>query len=160
MEKYRRRDLDNRYFILEVFECPKEIMLFAAQLGSDNVTIENFTQYGRHRAEFHFKVNWAGLSLSPALTRFAIDFSISKSEFIQFIDVWEEQGCYAVFHKAASLKLQATDLAEGRRYRALDNFGWTIELSIAGSASDGWGQIASPNKQNIDKIEDLLKNFR
>jgi hypothetical protein len=93
------------------------------------------------------------------VTRFDIDFSISKNEFIQFIDVWDEQGCYAVFHEAASLKFKATDLAVGPRYRALDNFGWTLELSIPGSASDGWGQIASPNKQNIDKIEDQLKNF-
>jgi hypothetical protein len=160
MEKYRRRDLNDRYFLLEVFECPKEIILFTAHLGSDNVTIENFTHYGRHRAEFQFVINAEGLSLFPSLKAFNIDFSITKSEFLQNIDVWDEQGCYAVFHNTASLKFKATDLPEGQRYKALENFGWTIAIAIPGSASDGWGQIASPSKQNIDMIQDQLKNFR
>ena len=160
MEKYRRRDLNDRYFLLEVFECPKEIILFASQLASDNVTIENFTHHGRHRAEFQFVINAKGLSLLPSLKAFNVDFSITKSEFLQNIDVWEEQGCYAVFHDAVSLKFKATDLSEGQRYKALENFGWTIEIAIPGSASGGWGQIASPNKQTIDKIEKQLTNFR
>jgi hypothetical protein len=160
MEKYRRRDLNDRYYLLEVFECPKEIILFAAQLGSENVTIENFTHHGRHRAEFQFGINSKGLSLSPTLKAFNVDFSITKSEFLQIIDVWDEQGCYALFHETGCLKFKATDLPEGQRYQALENFGWTLEIAIPGSASDGWGQITSPNKQIIDKIDDQLKNFR
>jgi hypothetical protein len=160
MEKYRRRELNGRYFLLEIFECPKETILFAAQMGSENATIENFTHYGRQRAEFHFEIQQKGLSLTPALKRFDVDFSITKSEFLQFIEVWDEQGCYALFHDATSLKFKATDLPESKRYPALENFGWTIELAIPGSASDGWGQIASPNKQIIDKIEEQLTNFR
>ncbi|WP_121357788.1 hypothetical protein [Flavisolibacter nicotianae] len=160
MEKYRRRDLNDQYFLLEVFECPKEIILFAAHLGSDNVTIENFTHYGRHRAEFQFGINAKGMSLFPSLKAFDVDFSISKSDFLQFIDIWDEQGCYAVFHDTASLKFKATDLPEGHRYKALDNFDWSLEIAVPGSAFDGWGQIASPNKQIIDKIEEQLKNFR
>lgn len=160
MEKYRRRDLNDRYFVLEVFECPKEIVLFAAQLGSKNVTIENFTHYGRHRAEFQFEINAKGLSLFPSLKAFEVDFSIAQGQFLQFIDIWDEQGCYAVFHDTAALKFKATDLPEGQRYKALENFGWTIEIAIPSSASDGWGQIASPNKQIIDEIEEQLRNFR
>ena len=160
MEKYRRRNLNDRYFLLEVFECPKETILFAAQLGSYNVTIENFTHYGRHHAEFQFQVNCKGLSLSPTLKAFAVDFSVTKSEFLQFIDVWDEQGFYAVFHDSTPLKFKATELSENQRYRALENFGWTIEIAVPSSASDGWGQIASPNKQTIDKIEEQLLKFR
>jgi hypothetical protein len=160
MEKYRRRDLNDRYFLLEVFECSKEIILFAAQLGSENVTIENFTHYGRHRAEFRVEINSKGLSLSPLLKAFTVDFSITKSEFLQFIEVWDEQGCYAVFHENALLKFKATGLPEGPRYKALENFGWTIEIAIPGSASDGWGQIASPDRRIIDTIEQQLENFR
>lgn len=159
MEKYRKKDSNNKYFLLEVFECPKEIILFAAQLGSEHVTIENFSNYGRQRAEFGFQVHSKGLSLTPSLKRFNLDFSITKTEFLQFIDVWEEQGFYAVFHKTAPLKFKATDLPEGQRYRALEHFGWTIEISIPGSASDGWGHIASPDKQIIEKIEEQLKNI-
>lgn len=160
MEKFRRRNLNDRYFLLEVFECPKEIILFSATLGSENVTIENFTHYGRHRAQFQFVIHSAGFALSPLLKVFGVDFSLAKSEFLQLIDVWDEQGCYALFHDTASLKFKATDLPEGQRYQALDNFGWTIEIAIPGSASDGWGQIASPKKHHIDLIEEQLRNFR
>ena len=146
--------------MLDVFECPKEIIVFAAQLGSENVTIENFTQYSRQRAEFEFKIHSQGLSLTPSLKRFNIDFSITKSDFLLLIDVWDEQGCYAVFHDIMPLKFKATDLPENQRYRALDNFGWTIEIAVPGSASDGWGQITSPDKQTIDKIEEQFEKFR
>lgn len=160
MEKYRRRDLNGRYFLLEIFECPKETMLVAAQLGSEYVTIENFTHFGRQRADFLFQIQFNGLYLTPSLKKFEVDFSISKSEFLQLIEVWDEQGCYALFHGAPSLKFKATDLPDGQRYRALENFGWTIEIAVPGSASDGWGQITSPSKQIIDKIEEHLKDFR
>src|SRR5688572_8599949 len=144
MEKYRRRDLNDRHFLVEVFECPKEIIQLAAELGSENVTIENFTNYGRQTANFQFEILSEGLSSMPSLKRFDIDFSITKTEFLQLVDVWDEQGCYAVFHNTAPLKFRATDLTQSQRYRALENFGWTIEIAIPGSASDGWGQIASP----------------
>jgi|GEM_PF-1881346 len=159
MEKYRRRDLNDQCFLLEVFECPKEVIQFAAQVGSENVTIENFTHYSRQRAEFDFGIRSNGLSLSPSLIRFDIDFTITKSEFLQFIEVWDEQGCYALFHDNTPLKVKATKLPENQRYRVLKNFGWTIEMSIPGSASDGWARLASPNKLTIDKIEEQLKGF-
>ena len=152
--------MNDKYFLLEVFECPKEIILFAAQLGSENVTIENFSHHGRHRAEFQFEIRSKGLSVSPFLKAFYIDFSITNSEFLHFIDIWDEQGCYAVFHDIAPLRFKMTDLREEQRYRALENFGWTIEIAIPGSGSDGWGQITSPNKKLIEKIENQLKNFR
>lgn len=74
MEKHKRRDPGDRYFLLEVFECPKEVVLFAAQFGGDNVIIENFTNYGRQRAEFRFEIGFEGLALSPSLKTFAIPF--------------------------------------------------------------------------------------
>ncbi len=160
MEKYKRRDLNDRYFLLDVFECPKEIILFAAQLGSETVTIENFTHYNRQRAEFYFEILSKGFLMSPSLKRFDVDFSITKSEFLQFIDVWDEQGCYAVFHDNKLLKFKATELSENQRYRALENFGWTIEIAVPGSASDGWAQITSPDKRIIDKIVEQLTKFR
>ena len=103
MAKYKRRDLNGKYFLLEVFECPKKIILFSAQLASDNVTMENFTHFGRQRAEFRFQLHSNGLSLTPSLTSFDLDFSITKAEFLQFINVWDEQGCYALFHDIAPL---------------------------------------------------------
>jgi hypothetical protein len=35
------------------------------------------------------------------------------------------------------------------RYKALDNFGWNLALAIPNSASDGWGQITSPDASII-----------
>lgn len=135
-------------------------MLFAAHLGSANVAIENFANYNRRRAGFQFEIQSNGLSLTPSLNRFDVDFSITRSEFLQLIEVWDEQGCYALFHEATPLKFKATVLPEKQRYRALENFGWTIEMAVPGSASDGWGQITSPDKQIIDKVEEQLRNLR
>lgn len=156
MEKYNRQKLNDRYFQIVISECPKEIILLAAEFGSENVTVENFSNYGRKRADFEFEIKTQGLSLKPRLKRFDVDFSITKAEFIRFIDIWDEQGCYAIFHNAGSPGFRATDLPEMQRYRALDNFGWTVEIAVPGSASDGMAQISSPNEKVIDVIEQQL----
>jgi hypothetical protein len=160
MESYKRRDLNGRYYQLEIFECHKEIILLAAQLGSENVTIENFSHYGRDHAAFRFEILSGNLSLTPLLKKFDIDMAISRIDFLKFIDVWDEQGCYAVFHDIAPLKFKATDLPESQRYQALQNFDWTVEVAVPGSASDGWAKITSPNRQIIDKIEQELNTVR
>lgn len=150
--------MNDSYFQLEVFECPKEIMLLAARSGSENVTIENFGHSGRQRAAFRFEIRSGGQSFNPVLKKFDVDISITKIDFEKFIDVWDEQGCYAVFHDIAPLKFKATDLPESQRYPALQNFGWTVEIAIPGSASGGWGRITSPSKRIIDMIEQQLKH--
>ncbi|MCG2618017.1 hypothetical protein LZZ85_27185 [Terrimonas sp. NA20] len=160
MGSYKRRDLNDRYYQLEIFECPKEIILFAAGLGSDNVTIENFSHYGRKRADFRFEILTGELSLNPLLKKFDVDISITRIDFLRFIDVWDEQGCYAVFHDITPLKFKATDLPESQRYPALLNFGWTVEVAVPGAASDGWAKITSPNKKIIEQIEQELNIFR
>lgn len=157
--EYKRSVIDDRYFTLEIFECPAAVMLWAAQLSSGQVTIENFTHYGWNQVGFRFEIQAKNLSVTPALQRFDLVFTITKDEFLQLTDLWDQQGCYAVFHTAPSLKLKASDLPESQRYRVLDNFGWMLEMVIPGPASDGWGRFASPDRQLIDSIEEQLKNM-
>jgi hypothetical protein len=83
-----------------------------------------------------------------------------KTAFISLEHLWDSQGCYAVFHEAPEVKFRMSDLDENRRYRALDNFKWNLELAIPDSASDGWGRITSPNKAIIDTIERQLQDSR
>lgn len=158
MEQFKRKVINDRYFMMEIFECPTGILLSAARLGSGQVTIENFTHYGWQQVGFRFEIQSKSLSVIPALQRFDITFVITKDEFFQLADLWDQQGCYAVFHNAPLLKFKASDLPEPQRYRALDNFGWTLEMVIAGPASDGWSYLVSPHREILDRIEEELRH--
>lgn len=159
MHEYKRSHLSNKYHQLEIYDCPTEIIALAAQQASEYVTIENFMHYNRTKADFRFQVVSKEFSLIPSLKRFNIDFSISKKEFLQLMDLWDEEGCYAVFHHIAPLKFKATDLEEMKRYPALENFGWTLEISVGSAASSGWSYITSPDEQLINKIENYIKQL-
>ncbi len=158
MPEYKRSVLE-KYHVLEIYDCPKDIMVFAAQKASENVTIENFMHYGRRKAEFSFQIITKEVTVLPSLQKFSIDFTISKNEFLQLIDVWDEEGCYAVFHTITPLKFKATDLKENQRFAALNNFGWTLEIAIGGAASSGWSYFTSPDKKLIDELEAYLTNI-
>ena len=147
----------DKYFLINVFECPIDIVIFAAKLGLSNVTIENFRQNRNPNSlTLHIKTN--NLTIEPKLKQFLTDFQITNLEFNDLKDIWDTQGCYAVFHESDELKFKATDLNEFSRYKALDNFKWNLEIAIPDSASDGWGQIASPDRNLIDKIEIHIQN--
>ncbi|SHJ16632.1 hypothetical protein SAMN02745146_2499 [Hymenobacter daecheongensis DSM 21074] len=146
-----------RYFTLEVFECPRETIRLAASLGFDNVTVENFTHY-RNPESIQATVQSGPLVKPLVLKSFRLDFTTTRADFLDLIDLWDSQGCYAVFHKSATLKFKATDLVPTARYRALDNFGWNLELAVPDSASDGRALITSPDPTIIDQIEAQLKS--
>lgn len=152
-----KKTISGRYFTIELFECSQDIVLFAASLGFDKVTVENFTHF--RNSESLQAVIKHGLITKPIiLQRYQIDFTIAKSDFIDLISLWNNQGCYAVFHKKEPIRFKATDLDAAVRYRALDNFEWNLEIAIPGSNSDGWGQITSPDEKVIAQIESKLKS--
>lgn len=95
--------------------------------------------------------------IHPLTLRYDIDFRLTRDEFIALLAIWNVKGCYAVFHEDSTIPFKITSLAETARYKALDNFKWTIELAVPDSASDGWSKITSPNASLIDRIESLLK---
>ena len=149
MIEYKRTTISDKYFAIQIFECPVSIIMFAATLGTNNVTIENY----RNPISLSVIINNNNLRIEPILKQFLADFQISKSDFLSLKEIWDTQGCYAVFHDSHEIKFRLTDLSELPRYKALDNFKWTLEIAIPDSASDGWGQITSPDQSIIDKIE-------
>ncbi len=96
----------------------------------------------------------------PTILKYEVDFMVTREQFIDLSVFWDKQGCYAIFHDSDTLRFKATDLDEKVRYKVLDNFGWTLELAIPGSASSGWGQITSPSSTLIDQIENQIRNYR
>ncbi len=99
------------------------------------------------------------LTVEPRLKQFLTDFQISNSDFISLQNIWDTQGCYAIFHDSDDIKFKASDLNEFSRYKALENFKWTLEIAIPDSASDGWGQMVSPEQNLIDKIESYIQSI-
>ena len=158
MIEYKRSTILDKYFLINVFECPIDILIFAAKLGLSNVTIENF-RHNRNPNSLMLHIKTNNLTIEPKLKQFLTDFQITNLEFNDLKDIWDTQGCYAVFHESNELKFKATDLNEFSRYKALDNFKWNLEIAIPDSASDGWGQIASPDRNLIDKIEIHIQNI-
>ncbi|MFD0939396.1 hypothetical protein [Pedobacter boryungensis] len=156
MITYKRTKILDKYFAIDIFECPIAIIQFAATLGAKHVTIENYRHYRNPNSLKILMKNNDGI-IEPKLKQFLADFQISNADFISLLNIWDTQGCYAIFHEGDSIKFKATDLNEFSRYKALDNFKWTLEMAIPDSASDGWGQLVSPNVDIIDKIENYIQ---
>lgn len=155
---YKRLKILNRYEGLQIHECPIDIIMFAATLGSMQVTIENFRNDSNSNS-ISILINNSDPIIQPKIKNLTADFQISRPEFIALKNTWDQQGCYAIFHDSDTLKFKASDLDEKTRYNALDHFKWTLEIAIPGSASDGWGQIASPDTNLMDQIETHILNF-
>ena len=159
MIEYKRTKILDKYFAIQIFECPIDIIMFAATFGSKNVTIENYSHY-RNPKSIKILVNNSNLTIEPRLKIFFADFQISNSDFVSLKNIWDTQGCYAIFHDSEDIKFKATDLNELSRYKALDNFKWTLEIAIPDSASDGLGQIVSPDQSIIDKLEIYIQSLK
>jgi hypothetical protein len=152
MKAHRLLEIEDRYWGVEIFECPSTIMLAAVRLGFEYVTIENFRHYRNWKNVTIELVSPQGERITPTVSRFDFDFQITKDEFLRMETLWNSQGCYAVFHREQPIKFKITHLEGIKRYRALDNFQWNLELAIPDSASDGWGRIVSPDKRLIDIV--------
>jgi hypothetical protein len=157
MIQYRLLEIEDKYWGVEIFECPINIILAAARLGYEYVTVENFRHYRNKESVKIEIVNENGKTITPSVAKFDIDFQIFKEEFIEMHPLWDSQGCYAVFHRLKSIKFKVTDLEAKKRYRALDNFQWNLEIAIPDSASDGWGQILSPDRELINKLIQVIE---
>ncbi len=158
MIEYKRTNNSDKYFAIQISECPIDIILFAATLGANNITIENYRHH-RNPSSLSILINNNNLTIEPKLKSFLVDFQITKADFIALKEIWDMQGCYAVFHDSDEIKFKATDLNEFARYKALDNCNWTLEVAIPDSASDGWAQIVSPDLSIIDKVESEIQRL-
>ena len=149
--EYQRKLISNKYYQLEIHNIPTELIKYAAVKGYNLVTIENFSHYYFPELA-KLTLDTGSVLIRPTLKTFNFDFQLSNTEFLNLVDVWNKQGCYAIFHNKP-IKFKATDLLDAARYRALDNFDWNLEIAVPSGASDGLGQITSPDKTLIDKIE-------
>lgn len=156
MIEYKRTKILDKYFAIQIFECPIDIIMHAATFGSYNVIVENYRHH-RNPTSLKILIKTNNLTIEPRLKQFLVDFQINKSDFISLKNIWDTQGCYAVFHDSDEIKFKVTDLNEFSRYKALDNFQWNLEITIPDGASDGWGQIVSPDQNIIDKIESNIQ---
>ena len=90
--------------------------------------------------------------------RLELDCELTKIDFLNLNSLWKILGGpYAIFHMK-SLKLKATELKEPARYRALDNFGWNLEV-MGPHSSNEYSWCTSPDQIIIDKIEEKAKNL-
>jgi hypothetical protein len=156
MIEYKRILISDKYHSIQILECLTDVILYAASLGSEKVTVENYSHY-RNPNSLSIQLHTGNLSFVPKLKQFTVDFQISKSDFISLEKIWDTQGCFAVFHDSEEIKFKLTDLNQIARYKALDNFRWTLEISIPDSGSSGWGHISSPQKNIIDAIEEFIQ---
>lgn len=150
--------ITNRYFALKIHDCPVSIIALAASLGYDNVTVENFSQDYMASNLVQATIQHNGI-INLALKSYLIDFNISKINFISLMEVWNQKGCNAIFHQSPLIKFKASDLPQAARYKALDNFKWNLELAIPSGASDGWGQITSPDESIIQTLAESLESL-
>jgi len=156
MTHYRRTLIQNKYHSLDIFECPNEIILLCAELGSSFVTIENYTHF-RKEGSLNITLISRNISVNPIALRYDFDFLLTRDEFVALHPIWNANGCYALFHEESNIPFKISSLTEAARYNALNNFMWTLELAVPDSASDGWSRITSPKASLIESIESLLK---
>lgn len=151
--RYYRND-SGSYYQLVIFECPRNIIEFAANFGNAQVTIENFIASGS-------KVILEGLAnmmlVEAEIKQSCIDFQVSRELFFNLLPLLDKSGCYAVFHEAPLLKVKSSELDDKARYRILDNFKWNLEIAVPGGASSGWGTITTPDIEVIKAIENFIK---
>lgn len=159
MEKFDRTIIDHKYHRIVLFEYDIHVIAFAAGFGNQWVSVENFYHYGRSLGEYEFILRYKDLEIQQPLKRFDIDFEISKTQFLALTDIWNQQGCNAIFHHKPGLKFNTKDLPEQQRYRALENFEWNLEILVPGSGSSGEAQITSTEESIIDKIEERLQLY-
>jgi hypothetical protein len=145
----------NKYSALRIHDCPINIIALAASLGHNYVTVENFSHDYADSSLVQASIQHNGI-INLSLKSYLLDFTISKADFTSLMDIWDKKGCYAIFHQSPLIKFKASDLPPAARYKALDNFKWNLSLAIPSSASDGWGQITSPDESIIQLVLDSL----
>jgi hypothetical protein len=151
MINFKRITLQNLYYGIEILNCPIEVILFAADAGADNVSVENFRNH-RWPESVQLNIISGNKNIEPHLKNLQVDILITKSDFIALAEIWNRQGVYAVFHNSENLKFRATDLPDSARYNALNNFGWNLEIAVPDGSSGEWTRIVSTEQNLIDRI--------
>jgi hypothetical protein len=156
--KYNKSKIADSFYQIKIYECPLIILEKLAKKASVGVTVENL--YPERHVDKWFK---SKQSLFPQgnidTYRFrnaVFDVSLTNIQFMENMKFWNNNGVYAIFSQKSPIAFKATDIEIPARYKALKNFGFVLEFSLAPSNSDGWSSIVSPDKELIDLAKDLL----
>lgn len=152
--KFRTGETPGLCRYVALYECPLSIVGLALELASGHATVENFRPT-RHRGE------WLDLTMQlyagddvrmHSISAASLDVFMTREEFRHHLRFWDQEGVYAVFTQRDPLKFRASDLEPPGRYRALQNYGWSLELAIPGPSGGEWGTITSPDSWLIEQI--------
>jgi len=142
--------------IAHFYDCPITLVEAAAQMAGPQATVENF----RPIRPVAGVQGWAALQLQLApdseislrnVRSLCLDISLSNAEFISLSPLWNQRGVYALFTERGPLAFRASNFDDARRYKALQNYGWTLEIAIPDGTSH-WGRFVSPNKELINRL--------
>ncbi len=144
--------------ILDVYECPIEVLEEVARAAGVGATVEN-VQPVRVIDEWYDSIQSIGPGepAGPYLIRNAtFDVALKNSDFLSLKELWNTNGVYAVFTERSPIAFQASSIEGQGRYKALGNFGFVLEFCLAGPSSSGWSQLVSPQESLIDLAETVL----
>ena len=156
MDRYRKEAEPGLYEALAVHECPLSLIELSIELASDFVTVENLrpTRFPGEWVELSIQLYPDEAARTHSVRNAVLDVSMTREEFRRHLRFWDQHGVYAVFTRRGPLAFRATDLDEPARYRALRNYGWTLELAIPGPSGGEWGRISSPDPAVIRQLHD------
>lgn len=137
-----------------LYECPRSILELAIELARGVVTVENFRPVEARGVwvEMEMQLHPGDVLRTHTISAASFDVFMTKAEFSRHLELWDRRGVYAVFTERGPVKFRASELDPAARYRALRNFGWTLELAIPGPSGGEWGTISSPDRAILDPI--------
>ena len=139
--------------MLHIHDCPSELIRRASEAASGLVVVENLhPNLTTDWAEFTVQLSSSQPAGEYTVRSYSLDVQLELPEFLRYMDLWDRNGLYAVF-VSRPVPFRASDLPDVERYRALDNFQWSLELAIPGPSGPDWGTISSPNASLIDALE-------
>lgn len=154
MNKIEQKIINNQFHVLNIYRCELKVILYAANLGYENVTIENY-RVSRNNNWDSLKIQLKkDLSIENYLCRdISMDLCISKEKFLSLDKIWNTQGVYAIFSKISPIRFRCCELEDIARYNALKNFEWNLEIIAPDSSGGDWSTFTSSDKEIIESIK-------
>ncbi len=153
--KTRRETVAGSYHVLHAHDCPTEMILQAAQLATGPFVVENIHPIQTNDWErFTVQLTPADAATELTVRSYSLDAKMELPEFTLYADLWDRNGVYAVAVTPA-IPFRASELDDLPRFRALDNFAWTLEIAIPGPSGPDWGTFTSPDISLIDRLAEL-----
>ena len=152
MPSARREILVERYHVLHVHDCPIELVHAATNLVSGMFVVENIRPIRSN--DWDAFTTQLDHDIAPSnlnVRNFSLDVQMDRSQFSLYTELWNRTGVYAVAI-STPIPFRATDLDPIPRFKALDNFDWSLEISIPGPSGPDWGTFTSPDANLIETL--------